>query len=237
MRIRRYDPSEPISVTRHIPIEEVGEPLVSFLGIEGLVFDRPYFKYERVAYARASVVEMLAQAAALLVRQGFQLGVIEGWRPLHIQRRMNLTARRLFQARNPDWPASTVARMANRLSAPVVKGAPPPHLTGGAVDVRLLHVDGSPADMVSPYDPDDVRVYSSAVRGLSSVAQRHREAMFSAMAETGLTNYPSEYWHWTYGDQGWAYRGGHPAALYGFAAPEGYVAPAEEMTDEPLERW
>ena len=43
------------------------------------------------------------------------------------------------------------------------------------------------------------------------------------MSSTGLTNYPSEYWHWSYGDQGWAYRGGHPAALYGMIEPPGWT--------------
>ena len=40
-------------------------------------------------------------------------------------------------------------------------------------------------------------------------------ALGAALLEGGLTNYPSEYWHWSYGDQGWAYRTGANQALYG----------------------
>ena len=47
-----------------------------------------------------------------------------------------------------------------------------------------------------------------------------RALLRGAMARSGLTNYPAEWWHWSYGDQAWAYRGGHPAALYGAIEPE-----------------
>jgi hypothetical protein len=35
------------------------------------------------------------------------------------------------------------------------------------------------------------------------------------MESTGLTNYVGEWWHWSYGDQGWALRVGSPVAYYG----------------------
>jgi len=31
----------------------------------------------------------------------------------------------------------------------------------------------------------------------------------------GLVNYPTEWWHWSYGDRYWAMATGAPAAIYG----------------------
>ena len=56
------------------------------------------------------------------------------------------------------------------------------------------------------------------------------------MLGTGITNYPSEFWHWSYGDQGWAYRGGHPHALFAAITPDDYQPDPADLTDEPLER-
>jgi D-alanyl-D-alanine dipeptidase len=35
------------------------------------------------------------------------------------------------------------------------------------------------------------------------------------MAEAGFSNCYDEWWHWSYGDAGWAVRLGHPQAIYG----------------------
>ena len=35
----------------------------------------------------------------------------------------------------------------------------------------------------------------------------------------GLVNYPTEWWHWSYGDRYWALLTGAPAALYGPVGP------------------
>jgi D-alanyl-D-alanine dipeptidase len=35
------------------------------------------------------------------------------------------------------------------------------------------------------------------------------------MHQQGFTNLPSEWWHFDYGDQLWAYYGAHPHAHYG----------------------
>jgi D-alanyl-D-alanine dipeptidase len=36
-----------------------------------------------------------------------------------------------------------------------------------------------------------------------------------ALGAVGLVNYPTEWWHWSYGDRYWALTTGAPAALYG----------------------
>lgn len=232
---KRISRSEPVSALRHVPIVECGEPLVPVReALPELLIDSPRFRYERVWFARESVIEML-RAAAASMPPGFRLALVEAWRPPHIQRRMNLFARARIREAHPDWPEATIARVANRYSAPPSKVVPPPHSTGGAVDVALCDAQGTPVDVTSPFERRDRRVYGAVVRGLSAEALRHRSILFEAMGATGLTNYPSEYWHWSYGDQGWAYRGDHPHALYGAVSPAGYSVPPDEDVPDPLE--
>lgn len=46
-------------------------------------------------------------------------------------------------------------------------------------------------------------------------ARDHRRLLYHIMSEQGFTNLPSEWWHFDYGDQLWAYYGTHDHAQYG----------------------
>jgi D-alanyl-D-alanine dipeptidase len=37
----------------------------------------------------------------------------------------------------------------------------------------------------------------------------------SALQGAGLVNYPTEWWHWSYGDRYWAMASGRGSAIYG----------------------
>lgn len=232
--MQRLSLAEPVSLLRRIRIRENGEPLASFLGISDRIqLDRPRFDYRRETVARATVVEALHQAAGRLP-PGYKLSVVEGWRPMHIQRRMYRAVWGRFKERNPEWSDVTLKRVVNRYTAPLDLRVPPPHSSGGAVDVVLADSEGRPLDMNSPFQMSDPAGFALDVVGLSDTARRHRDILASALGSTVLTNYPSEYWHWTYGDQGWAYRGSHPFALYGPLEPAGYTPEARDDVDAPL---
>ena len=91
--------------------------------------------------------------------------------------------------------------------------SPPPHTTGGALDVGMrgpgrrgagLCVAGEAGTTAPTY-----------YRKLSETARSNRLLLIEAMEAAGLTNYVGEWWHWSYGDQGWALRVGSPVAYYG----------------------
>ena len=126
-------------------------------------------------------------------------------------------------------------RTVNQYSAPMDTRVPPPHTTGGAVDLLLADADGTLLDHCAPYDPYDPHCYAFDAPGLSPEAREVRETLKSALNAAGLTNYPSEYWHWSYGDQGWAYRGGHPHALYAAIQPPDWQPDPADDIDSPLE--
>lgn len=50
---------------------------------------------------------------------------------------------------------------------------------------------------------------------ITAEAGAHRTVLGKALGAAGLVNYPTEWWHWSYGDRYWALTTGAPAALYG----------------------
>jgi D-alanyl-D-alanine dipeptidase len=179
----------------------------------------PVFEYERARLARQGVVERLCRAQSLLP-EGYQLEIVEGWRSLEVQRMMYDATYREFREKHPEWSDAAVRRATNRFSAPIDPRVPPPHTTGGAVDLNLLGPDGEVVDLVSPYELTDRRGATTNARGLSRGARRNRRILAEALCAAGFSNYPAEWWHWSYGDQAWALRGGHEHALYGMISPK-----------------
>lgn len=254
MRKLKPSPNEPVGELKRVLIRECGEALVDFCeACPGLLLTSPVFGYQRATLVRATVAEMLNRALRFLPK-GYRLGIIEGWRPIYVQRRMYLTSMMRFQNLHPEWNEATLTRTTNRFTHPPGAAAPPPHSSGGAVDVMLVDGNGERLDHHTPYAPFDRRSFPSYAKGLSETARRHRAILSEALLAAGMTNYPSEYWHWSYGDQGWAYRGpdqaaeipkdeflrSHewkPYAIYGpIVAPPGWTPCAEDDIDEPLER-
>lgn len=232
--IKPISPREPVTEMRKVPIVECGEPLINFMEFcPSLLWEAPRFEYRREQVVRKSVAEKLCAANASLPK-GLKLAIIEGWRAPLIQRRMYRAAEVRWRKMHPEYSETKLRRTVNQFTAPMDVKAPPPHTTGGAVDLMLAHEDGTLCDHISPYVVRDHRAFAFDAPNLSPEARETRKILAAALLPTGMTNYPSEYWHWTYGDQGWAYRGGHPHALYAAITPEGWVPDPKDVSEEPL---
>ena len=227
--------AEPVTELKRVPIVECGEPLVNYLEVAPeILFDRPRFTYRRELFARKSLAERLSQAARNLP-EGYKLAVIECWRAPIIQQRMYKAVWKRFQERNPHWNEAHLKRVVNQFTAPMDPRVPPPHTTGGAVDLTLIGPGGERCDLHGPFDAHDPKGFFFDAPGLSDAARDNRAILAKALLSAGVTNYPSEYWHWSYGDQGWAYRGEEPNALYGAITPEGWTAEPDDVSEHPLE--
>jgi D-alanyl-D-alanine dipeptidase len=73
----------------------------------------------------------------------------------------------------------------------------PPHLTGGAVDLTVVGPSGAVPALPPALDPGRHALLHAALRGC------------------GLIAHPSQWWHWSYGDQYWAFVTNAGAARYG----------------------
>jgi D-alanyl-D-alanine dipeptidase len=212
---------ESLAAQARVPIRDNGEPLVDFVGLSPrLLFaeKHPSYGFARVHVVRRRVAEMLVEAAERLPT-GLNLTIVEGWRSPAVQRQMYEAAEREFREKHPDWSPSALRRVVNRFSAPPDHRVPPPHCTGGAVDLTITTADGAEIDMSSPYPATSRQSAAMTVSGLTPTARANRELLRAALTAVGFSSYPSEWWHWEYGTPGWALRTGHDAAIYGLIQP------------------
>lgn len=211
---------EPVEELIKVPTQDNSEPLVDIFKVcPELRWDEqgPRWDFPRSGLARVSVAEMLREAQRSLPR-GLHLQIVGVFRPFDIQKKMYEAARDELRAKHPHWSDEILYDYLNVFAAPPIFETPPPHTTGGAVDLTIVDDDDQPLDMTSPLEMG----WESAptmLEGLTPVARRNRDLLIEVLTPTGLTNFLGEWWHWSYGEPGWALRGGHPAALYG-AVPE-----------------
>jgi D-alanyl-D-alanine dipeptidase len=214
---------EPLEWLIPIPIEDNGEPLVDVFEVcpdLKWLHESPRFDFPRFGTARVSVANMLAHAQSLLP-DGLHLLIIGAFRPFETQKAMYDIVWAETKEKYPHWSDDFVTQYINVFSAPPIRDTPPPHTTGGAVDLGIVDANGERLDFVSPFKMG----WESApmmVEGLSDEARRNRALLSDVLTASGLTNFRGEWWHWSYGEPGWALRGGHRAALYG-AVPDDQI--------------
>ncbi|MGR6922744.1 M15 family metallopeptidase [[Actinomadura] parvosata] len=192
-----------------IPVQESGEPLAD---VRGRLRVDPRMADEQGAYAhlRAGVLQRLEHAESLLP-DGYHLLIVEGYRPVATQRRIFDEYRATLTGLTPE--ESYVA--ASRYVSPVEVA---PHTAGAAVDLTLCAPDGTEYDMGTEVNDNpeqsDGACYTAAPN-ISDDARAHRKLLAAALEPAGLVNYPTEWWHWSYGDRYWAMATRAPEALYG----------------------
>lgn len=232
---RIYSPHEPVSRVQSVRIQENGEPLVNFLEVvPGLRWADARFNYRREQLVRESVADRLKIAVKELAPT-YTLLIVEGWRPLHIQIRGYRATMKRLREQNPSLSETALRRMANNFTAPIHPRVPPPHSSGGAVDVLLGDRDGNEISLMGEFERFATHVFDTHNPQLDVETRKLRQILHDAMHAAGITNYPMEYWHYSYGDQGWAYREGQVTALYGQTQPSEYEPDPEDLSDEPLE--
>ena len=202
-----------------VPIEECHEPLVDLRAEPRLLIDTRLADQDgHFARVRAGVAQRLLRVAGA-APEGRRLLVIEGYRSPALQRRYFDNYSERLSIEHPDWTAAELRTAASRFVAP--PDEVPPHSTGGAVDVTLVDARGAELDMGTPYDasPEESggRCYTDA-DGLEPAANANRRLLVRLMRDAGFVNYPTEWWHWSFGDRYWAYVAGVQAARYGTIA-------------------
>lgn len=206
---RRVGRPEPIRALNEILEEE------NFESLDDMRVVAPSVRILRpqvIPYVRRSVAEMCERAAQALP-SGIYLGLVEGWRPLSRQQRiydfMWAAAKEAF----PDRSLAALRRTVCRWVAPTDQKAPPGHCTGAAVDVWLVDENNEPIDVASPFDR--WQAAPTYTLGLSEEAQRNRTLLVSTMLNEGFSNCRDEWWHYSYGDAGWAVRVAEARCFYG----------------------
>ncbi|CAN5445915.1 M15 family metallopeptidase [soil metagenome] len=189
---------------RSIPLLDSGEPLVRLDARFGPARAR----------VRAGVAERLSVAQEMLPA-GIHLKVVEGHRSATDQLTIIDRYTAELRAAHPGRPEAQIVELASRYVSPLDVA---PHVAAAAVDVTLVDLGGRELDLGTPIDatPEESegRCFFNAP-DLDATARANREMLACALSGGGLVNYPTEWWHWSYGDRYWALVTGAPAALYG----------------------
>src|SRR5215831_358201 len=187
-----------------VPVRECGEPLTALGESFGLCR----------ALVRVSVARRLVLARDALPR-GVGLRVVDGYRTAAAQRSIISSYAAQLRTAHPAIGAAALERLSSRFVAPL---AVAPHVAGAAADLTLVDCSGRELDPGTPVDAtpeqSEGACYFDAT-WVSRQARANRELLARVLRGAGLVNYPTEWWHWSYGDRYWALVTGAPAALYG----------------------
>lgn len=205
---------EPVRLLDLVPIVENGEPLVDLRVVCPQV---RIFRPQTIPYLRETVARMLGAAAAKLAPE-YVLAASDCWRPFSRQVMIYEFVTRCAKEAFPDRGPTALKRTVNRWVAPIDRPSPPGHCTGAAVDVVLLDQSGQEVDVVSPFSR--FKAAPTYSLGLTDIAQRNRDLLVNTMLEVGFSNCRDEWWHYSFGDAGWAVRLDKPTCMYGLVELE-----------------
>lgn len=190
---------------------------------------------------RRRVVDALLQAQRNLevAKPGWRLKLFDAYRPVPVQafmvwreflRQAELAGRSLDIYRDPAELEHGEPELYRLLAAKVFEfwgvpsddpRTPPPHSTGAAVDLTLQDAQGDEVDMGGAIDETTERSYPDHYADAASPPLRmfhaQRTLLADAMAAAGFRRHRNEWWHFSLGDQMWAWASGASAAVYGRA--------------------
>lgn len=214
----------PVKPYRQILIEECGEALVTIPDGEFARLDPHPYVALGAPYGphspwrvRAGILDALrrAQQALRAMRPGWGFLLFDAYRPNAVQSFMverELTIQAKLAGFDPA--ALTAAQRDDLLTRKVFRlfaipsedpATPPPHSTGAAIDLTLIDEAGREVDMGSPLDENSERsmpdFFAAATDEAGRAAHARRGLLRDAMAAAGFERNPSEWWHFSQGDQ------------------------------------
>ncbi|MFN9173360.1 MAG: M15 family metallopeptidase [Synechocystis sp.] len=217
-----------------VPIQECGEPLAP-IAIEGVqLLNPPPYQQLGADYQgrspfclRTGVLQALVTARQELVKQqpDWQILVFDAYRPIAVQQFMvDYTFGQILQRDRLTTVQLTDTQRANiydqvyqiwALPSPDPK-TPPPHSTGAALDITLLDETGNPVAMGGEIDELSPRSQPDYYRQLTpknsteaqtfAQYQQQRDLLNTIMETAGFLRHPGEWWHFSKGDQFWAWQ-------------------------------
>ena len=211
----------------YIEIIECNEPLIE-IPLRDFAVESPH-PYEKLGapygqrspyFLRETIIEYLINAQNYLqqLRPDWQIQIFDAYRPVAVQKFMvdytfsealrekGLTKSSLSEVENLDiWKEVYKIWAEPSLD----EKTPPPHSTGGAVDITLVDEMGQIVDMGSPIDELSDRSLPDYYvdTEVESAPRYHanRSLLLDVMEKAGFKRNPKEWWHFSFGDQMWAW--------------------------------
>jgi zinc D-Ala-D-Ala dipeptidase len=210
-----------------ITILECHEPLVSIdLALFAVETPPPYEKLgadyggRSPYYVRKSILQKLLAAQTRLQQDypHWQIKIFDAYRPVEVQQFMvDYTFNAVLRERHLQLEILTEterqkiwAEVYTMWAVPSLDVAmPPPHSTGAAIDLTLVDEEGNTVDMGGEIDELSKRshpnYYANSRDEQAQIYHARREILNKIMSAWDFCRHPHEWWHFSYGDQLWAW--------------------------------
>ena len=96
----------------------------------------------------------------------------------------------------------------------------PAHNTGAAIDVEIIAKDGELVDMgmaIKDWQKVNPDLCQTDCDLLDQDIRKNRKILHDVLVSYDFVNYPTEWWHFSYGDRYWAYITDKESTIYGSA--------------------
>lgn len=200
------------------PIHDNKEKLISvtelFMKKGILLFYHPPKEIKAIKhdfYLRTGAAQRLMDAAQSLPK-GLFFYVSEGYRPLWFQKQefdkifADMQGKYPKKSKRSVWELTTMYIADPKLS--------PPHSSGGTLDLTLCDRTGKQIDMGNPMNTVDTKS-NTFTRLITKSQKENRMLLYNTLAACDFVNIPSEWWHYSHGDQYWALYKKEKYAKYG----------------------
>jgi D-alanyl-D-alanine dipeptidase len=180
--------NNPENTERFEPLEKVvGEKIF----IDSIYYKRGYQFSREDIWLRSGAAKKVRQAAQLLPAN---IGLVlwDGWRSLKLQAELYQEYRDKIAAKS-GLSGDELDLETRKFVAFPGQNPPPPHSTGGTIDLSLCDLDGNPLDMGGEFDQLDQVSRTDFYQ--SGPIYKRRQLLLNVMHRAGFLNYPEEWWH------------------------------------------
>lgn len=211
---------------QQIPIQDCGESLIPIPVDISLELPHPYVKLgaeygNKSPYClRQGVVRALIEAQSLLAKRypQWKIRIYDAYRPVSVQQYMVNYTYDLLVKQQKLQEQQLSAQQRQDLWSQVYQlwaipsldtKTPPPHSTGAAVDVTIVDERGAMLDMGGEIDELSERSHPNYyLNDRDEERQQYhfnRQLLYRVMTQAGFYQHPNEWWHFSLGDQMWAW--------------------------------
>ena len=208
------DPLVSVKDSKKIIVQPVWKVKEDFEGKMYTDYIKSHPNYQDVL-VRSKVLRLLKMAANSLPNK-YKLVVRAGHRPVEVQKRLLIEVMQDFKFQHPgvsDKKSLEHARMF--VSDPDTKL--PEHCCGAAVDVCLYDTINKRLVNFGSTMNDDSAISYLHAEEITTKQKENRIFLLKTMLDAGFSSYYAEWWHYSYGDQIWAWFYKEKASIYGIA--------------------
>lgn len=191
-------------------------------------------------YVRSSVKEKLHEINSRLQDARLELHIFDAWRTQATQTYCrDVWFYNYLQLSEPSWSEERIREEIGKYWAAgpnteegIDIKSPPPHATGGVVDISIAFLGGEQLWMGTIFDDVSAAAHTDYLekhvpqeRSFTYLeALKNRRLLYWLMSDAGFEVNPNEWWHFSWGDQLWAKlqswrTGAHIPAHYSAALP------------------